>query len=74
MHELRHSNISLLIGAGASMKEVQEWAGHSTYTTTADIYAHIQSENKRKLSNTIGDLLSEKPSVRNPLEAEANAG
>ena len=74
LHELRHSNISLLIGAGASMKEVQEWAGHSTYTTTADIYAHIQSENKRKLSNTIGDLLSEKPSVRNPLEAEANAG
>lgn len=59
LHELRHSNISLLITAGASMKEVQEWAGHSTYSTTADIYAHIQSQNKIRLSQSIEKLLAE---------------
>ena len=59
LHELRHSNISLLIANGASMKEVQEWAGHSTYSTTADIYAHIQSQNKIRLTNSIQALLSE---------------
>lgn len=58
LHELRHSNISLLLESGASMKEVQEWAGHSTYQTTANIYAHLQAKNKAKLSNTISNLLS----------------
>ena len=23
------------------MKQVQEWLGHSTFSTTADIYAHL---------------------------------
>ena len=26
---------------GVSMKQVQEWLGHSTFSTTADIYAHL---------------------------------
>lgn len=59
LHGLRHSNISLLVSAGANMKEIQEWAGHSTYTTTADIYAHIQSQNKLRLSQSIERLLTE---------------
>lgn len=37
LHELRHSNISLLLRTGASMKELQEWAGHSSYQTTVNI-------------------------------------
>lgn len=57
LHELRHSNISLLIENGASMKEAQEWAGHSSYSTTANIYSHIQAKNKLKLTQTIQDLL-----------------
>lgn len=58
LHELRHSNISLLISSGASIKEVQEWAGHSSYSTTADIYAHIQAQNKIKLTQSINNLLT----------------
>lgn len=57
LHELRHSNISLLIENGASMKEAQEWAGHSSYNTTANIYAHIQAKSKEKLTQTIQNLL-----------------
>ena len=58
LHELRHTNISLLLDNGASMKELQEWAGHSSYTTTANIYAHLQSKNKIKLAHSIESILS----------------
>ncbi len=57
LHELRHTNISLLLKNGASMKELQEWAGHSNYSTTANIYAHIQEESKNRLSKTIEKVL-----------------
>ncbi|WP_438492238.1 tyrosine-type recombinase/integrase [Paenibacillus sp. IHBB 3054] len=36
-HDLRHSCASLLLANGVSMKEIQEWLGHSNYSTTADI-------------------------------------
>lgn len=57
LHELRHTNISLLLKNGASMKELQEWAGHSSYNTTANIYAHVQEESKNRLSKTIEKVL-----------------
>jgi site-specific recombinase XerD len=38
---LRHSCASLLVGQGVPMKQVQLWLGHSTFSTTADIYAHL---------------------------------
>ena len=56
LHELRHTNISLLLQNGASMKEVQEWAGHSSYMTTANIYAHVQADSKMKLAHSIQDV------------------
>jgi len=57
IHELRHSNISLLLENGASMKELQEWAGHSSYSTTANIYSHVYSNSKQKLSETLENIL-----------------
>lgn len=62
-HELRHTNISLLLESGVDMKFLQEWAGHSNYGTTANIYAHIQTKNKEALANRLSEIL-----VRNPLE------
>lgn len=57
LHELRYSNITLLLEKGASMKELQEWAGHSSYNTTANIYSHIQAKSKSRLTDTINELL-----------------
>ena len=57
LHELRHTNISLLLSDGASMKEVQEWAGHSNYSVTANTYAHIQAKSKSRLTDSISSLL-----------------
>lgn len=56
LHSLRHTNISLLVQSGANMKEVQEWAGHSSYSTTADIYSHIQAKSKIKLLESLEKL------------------
>lgn len=60
LHELRHTNISLLLAEDSSMKELQEWAGHSSYATTANIYSHAQAQSKTKLIASINSLLSEK--------------
>lgn len=57
LHELRHTNISLLLSEGATMKEVQEWAGHSNYSVTANTYAHIQAQSKTRLTDSISSLL-----------------
>ena len=40
-HDLRHTCASLLLSKGISMKQIQIWLGHSTFSTTADIYAHL---------------------------------
>ena len=39
------------------MKELQEWAGHSSYSTTANIYAHVQAKSKEKLTATLEGIL-----------------
>jgi len=57
LHELRHTNISLLINAGNDIKIVSEWAGHSSIQTTADIYAHISTDRKRVLADSISIAL-----------------
>ena len=41
IHCLRHSCASLLLAEGVPMKQIQEWLGHSDFSTTANIYAHL---------------------------------
>ncbi|MEK8132035.1 tyrosine-type recombinase/integrase [Paenibacillus filicis] len=36
-HDLRHSCASLLLANGVGMKEVQEWLGHSNYSTIDNV-------------------------------------
>ena len=40
-HDLRHSCASLLLANGVPMKMIQEWLGHSDFSTTANIYSHL---------------------------------
>ena len=58
LHELRHTNISLLLENGAGMKDLQEWAGYSSYSTTANIYSHVQANSKARLSASIEAILA----------------
>jgi len=52
-HDLRHSCASLLLANGVSMKEIQDWLGHSTFKTTADTYAHLAFDSKLSSANAL---------------------
>ena len=45
-HDLRHSCASLLLANGVPLKHIQERLGHSDFTTTANIYAHLDYKSK----------------------------
>ena len=47
IHSLRHTNATLLIGAGTDVRTVSGRLGHSQTSTTMNIYAHqLQSADK----------------------------
>lgn len=45
-HDLRHTCASLLLANNVPMKKIQEWLGHSDFSTTANIYAHLDFQSK----------------------------
>ena len=45
-HDLRHSCASLLLAKGIPLKQIQDWLGHSDFSTTANIYAHLDYTSK----------------------------
>ncbi len=58
-HDLRHSCANLLISARVPLIEVQQWLGHSTIPTTADLYAHLEYANKERNADTISRMMLE---------------
>lgn len=52
-HDLRHSCASLLYANGVSLKEIQEWLGHSDIATTSNIYTHLHFTSKVASANAI---------------------
>ncbi|HBU11617.1 MAG TPA: hypothetical protein DEB31_02450 [Clostridiales bacterium] len=57
-HDLRHTCASLLVANGVSMKQIQIWLGHSNYSTTADVYSHLESTAQLESANCIERVLS----------------
>ena len=60
-HDLRHSCASLLLSQGIPMKQIQEWLGHSTFATTADIYSHLDFNSKLESAQAISDAFAAEP-------------
>lgn len=58
-HDLRHSCASLLYANGVSIKDIQEWLGHSDISTTLNIYTHLDYMNKVSSANAIIGILPE---------------
>ena len=46
-----------MLANGVSMKEIQEWLGHSTYHVTADFYSHLDFSSKQQSADTISEAL-----------------
>jgi len=57
-HDLRHSTASFLIEKCWHVKDISEWLGHSSITTTMDIYGHISTERKKELSKDLIGILA----------------
>lgn len=56
-HDLRHSCATLLLASGISLKDIQAWLGHSTISTTANIYVHQEFNSKIASANAIIQIL-----------------
>jgi integrase len=52
-HELRHSCASMLLDMGFTLKDVQEWLGHSDIKMTANIYAHLDTARKNSIADSL---------------------
>lgn len=54
-HELRHSCASVLIAMGWTLKDVQEWLGHSDIKMTANIYSHLDVARKNNIAASLAE-------------------
>ena len=69
LHDLRHSCASNMLASGVPLKEIQEWLGHSDFSTTANVYSHLDFSFKIKAANTILSAYSdEQPIVKKESE------
>ncbi len=61
-HDLRHSHATQLLAAGVHPKVAQERLGHSTITTTLDLYSHVtdtmQVDAAARLDATLGPAIT----------------
>ncbi len=57
-HDLRHSCASLLVSRNVPMKAIQEWLGHASFSTTANIYAHLDINTKILSAQAISSALN----------------
>ncbi len=57
-HDMRYSYVSLLIAAGANVKHVSTWAGHSSVVVTMDVYAHLLRDDGADVADRLDDLLT----------------
>lgn len=61
-HDLRHSHATQLLEAGVHPKVAQERLGHSTITTTLDLYSHVsgtmQEDAAQRLDRALGGAIT----------------
>ena len=43
------------------MKQIQDWLGHSTFATTADIYSHLDFNSKQESAEAIAQAFAPEP-------------
>lgn len=77
LHDARHTHATLMLKSGTSPKVIQERLGHSNFSTTMNLYAHVSPGMQQDAANrfdnmVIGDGRSDY--VTNPLPFAKIAG
>lgn len=60
LHSLRHSFASVMVTNGVDMKTTQSLLGHSNFSTTADIYSHLDMKDKRQALEKVKGVFNKK--------------
>ena len=47
----------LLLAKDINMKAIQEWLGHSCFSTIVNLYAHLDSKSKKESANALFNAL-----------------
>ena len=58
-HDLRHSTATYLLSCGFSVKQIQEFLGHSNFNFTADTYIHLYEQDQEHMTNSTSELMPE---------------
>jgi len=58
VHSLRHAYATHLLEANVSLRQIQEWLGHSSPSTTS-IYAHLTKQSTQASASIVSDLMSD---------------
>ena len=59
-HNLRHTHATMLIEAGANIKDVQVRLGHSDFSTTANTYSHTTDNMKKQTLELFDNIVGNK--------------
>ena len=57
-HELRRSCAGFLPANGVPLKRIQEWLGHLDFSTTPNIYAHLDKSKKQESADVISSIFN----------------
>ena len=71
-HSLRHTQATVLIGAGADVKAVQDRLGHAEASTTLNIYAEAMRSKERTTASLMSQLVSSAKSDNSAAKSEGS--
>ncbi|KUM31617.1 hypothetical protein AQ436_00305 [Arthrobacter sp. EpRS66] len=71
IHDLRHTYASWQLAGGTSIFDLSRFMGHDSVNTTANVYAHLMPESRRKGAATMNKTMDGLFNVKTQKEIEA---